>query len=264
VAVSSREELRATFEQVPELYDRARPGYPAALFDDLVDLAGLRAGGRVLEIGCGPGKATVPLAERGLAVTCVELGPQLAALARRKLAAFPKVEVINASFETWEPAEAGFDAVVAFTSLHWIDPELRYAKPARLLREGGALAVGRNAHVVPEGGDAFWAEVQEDYDAIVPGPENRPPPPPDELGDAREEIEASGHFAHAAHRRYLWELVYSAEEYVAVIDTYSRNRALPEETRARLYEQIRRRIEARPGGRVRMHYLATLDVARPR
>ena len=56
------EQLRATFDRDPELYDRARPGYPAALFDDL---DALLPGKRLLEIGCGTGQATRVLAERG-------------------------------------------------------------------------------------------------------------------------------------------------------------------------------------------------------
>ena len=50
--------LRTTFGSVAEQYDRARPTYPAAVFDDLVELSALGAGGRVLEIGPGTGKAT--------------------------------------------------------------------------------------------------------------------------------------------------------------------------------------------------------------
>src|SRR4051812_4997557 len=97
-----REQLRTTFEQVPELYDRARPAYPEELFDDLGALAGLREGARLLEIGCGTGQATLPLARRGYSVVCVELGAGLAAVAQRKLAQFPQVEVVNANFEAWE------------------------------------------------------------------------------------------------------------------------------------------------------------------
>src|SRR5438128_6585766 len=108
-ATATMEELRrrrrTTFEQVPELYDRARPLYPAQLFADLVAFAGLEAGSRVLEIGCGTGQATLPLAERGLDVVCVELGEQLAAVARRKLAGFPHVEVVTAAFEDWEAGD---------------------------------------------------------------------------------------------------------------------------------------------------------------
>jgi len=74
-------------------------------------------------------------------LVCVELGERLAALARQKLAGFPNVEIVTAPFELWEPsAGGGFDAVVAFTAFHWIVPDARYAKTARLLRDGGALA----------------------------------------------------------------------------------------------------------------------------
>jgi 16S rRNA A1518/A1519 N6-dimethyltransferase RsmA/KsgA/DIM1 with predicted DNA glycosylase/AP lyase activity len=91
--------LRATFAEDAERYDRARPGYPAELFDDLASLNGLRPGDRILEIGPGTGQATVPLARRGLRIVAVELGASLAAIARRNLAPFPDVEVVDAAFE---------------------------------------------------------------------------------------------------------------------------------------------------------------------
>ena len=96
-----RGRLRSTFDQAAELYDRARPRYPPALFDDLAALAGIGPGSRVLEIGPGTGQATVALAERGYRVVAVELGAQLAAVARRNLARFPSVEVVTAAFEDW-------------------------------------------------------------------------------------------------------------------------------------------------------------------
>jgi SAM-dependent methyltransferase len=259
--VTSRERLRETFEQVPELYDRARPTYPPELFDDLVELAGLPAGGRVLEIGPGTGQATVALAERGFAVVGVELGQGLADHARRKLAAFTRVEIVNAAFEDWEPDRAGFDAVVAFTAFHWIDPDVKYAKPARLLRPGGALAVAETSHVRVPDGDPFWVEVQEDYDAVVPDPDNRPPPLAAEVGDLRAQMEESGLFAQVSVRRHVWDVTYTADEYLAVLGTYSNNLAREPATTKQLFDRIRARIESRPDGRVTKQYLATLNVA---
>ena len=69
-------------------------------------MAGLAPGARLLEVGCATGKATVPLARRGFRITCVELGPELAAAARRNLeGAGLGAEVIEANFE--ELAAAG-------------------------------------------------------------------------------------------------------------------------------------------------------------
>jgi SAM-dependent methyltransferase len=259
--MADRRRLRVTFEEVPELYDRARPRYPPQLFDDLVAYAGLEAGSRVLEIGCGTGQATLPLAERGLEVVCVELGAGLAAVARRKLADFPRAEVVNAVFEDWEAEDASFDAAVAFTAFHWVDPEAKYAKPARLLRPGGTLAVAETDHVQVEGGDPFWGEVQADYDAVVPSEDNRPPPRPEEVDDLRAELEETGLFADVQVRRYLADVTYTAAEYIAVLDTYSPNRAMEPARRERLFDLIRRRVEACPGGRVRKTYLFTLNLA---
>jgi hypothetical protein len=76
-----------------------------------------------------------------------------------------------------------------------------------------------------------------------------------------DEIDASGRFRNVAVRRYLWDVTYTADDYVAVLNTYSGHRALDDTRRERLLERIRRRVEARPGGRVRKTYLALLNVA---
>ena len=255
-----RERLRTTFDDAAELYDAARPVYPDAVLDELVELADLSEGGRLLEIGPGTGKATVALAERGFELTGVELGAQLAAVARKRLAAFPKAEIVIGDFEDWEPGHADFDAIVAFTAFHWIAPELRYAKTARLLRPGGALALVSSQHVLAgRADDDFWREVQEDYDAVVPHPDNAPPPAPENVADWREQIEASGLYADVSVRRHLWTVDYTADEYVAVLGTYSDHLVLPDEQRAELFSRIHTRIARR--GSVTKTYLSILTVA---
>jgi SAM-dependent methyltransferase len=253
---------RHTFDGVADRYERARPGYPEALFDDLARLAHLTVPARILEIGCGTGQATLPLARRGHAITCVELGPALAARARAKLASYPDVSVVVADFETWQPEVADFDAVVAFTALHWITPALRYGKPAALLREGGHLAVVSTHHVLPPGGDPFFADVQADYIAVAPHPDNDPPPDPATVADNSAEIAASGALRSVAATRYVWDDEYTADEYIDLLGTYSGHLAMDPGVRARLLERIRARIEGRPEGIVRKSYLTILDVAR--
>jgi SAM-dependent methyltransferase len=98
--------LRTTFDGAALLYDQVRPGYPEELFDDMVALSRLPSGGRVLEIGCGTGQATVPLARRGYRVLCVELGENLATVARRNLVPYPRAEVQTGDFEEY-PLQEG-------------------------------------------------------------------------------------------------------------------------------------------------------------
>lgn len=235
-----RHRLRSGFDQRPEDYERTRPICPPQLFDDLVQLAGLEPGDRVAEVGCGTGQATVPLAQRGLAVTAVELGPRLAAIARRRLTGFPATEVVTGSFEDWQPRRALFDAVVACNSLHWVDPQLRYSKPYRLLRPGGAMAVAGCHWARPTDAARFWTDVQADYRAV--GFEGGPPPPPEQISPPHFPPEAGGLFEEVARRRYPFQVVYRAEDYLANLATQSGPAVLGETRRAEFLARVRRRL----------------------
>ncbi|HEY6423501.1 MAG TPA: class I SAM-dependent methyltransferase [Pseudonocardiaceae bacterium] len=159
-AAADREHLRTTFDSTAELYQQARPEYPEHLYDLLVETVGIKPGARLLEIGCATGKATISLARRGFRITCVEIGAELAATARRELTEFPHVEVIHSAFETWAPGPADrFDLVFAATAWHWLDPGSRYQRAWELLRSGGHLAFWSATHVFPDSGDPFFAEL---------------------------------------------------------------------------------------------------------
>jgi SAM-dependent methyltransferase len=256
-----RERLRQTFDEAAGIYDRVRPEYPQALFDDLVTAAGLAPGDHLLEVGCATGKATRPLAERGFRITCVELGAGLAEVARRNLAGYP-VQVTAGQFEEWQPSEP-LSLVYAATAWHWIDPALRYIRAWQALRPGGHLAIWNAGHVFPADGDPFFAEIQDIYDEIGEGlkPGERQPRP-GEQPDDRAEIEASGLFQVTMVRHYDWERIYDAEEYIGLLSTFSGHIAMAEWKRQRLYGEIRRRLALRPGHSVRRHWGAVLQVAR--
>ncbi len=262
---SDRDRLRTTFDSAADLYQEARPEYPEEIFDELVALAGLRLGDRLLEIGCATGKATTPLARRGFRITCIEIGPELAAAARRNLAAFD-VEVIEGAFEAWQaPPGEVFDLVFAVTAWHWIDPAVRYQSAWAALRPGGHLGIWSAAHVFPDGGDQFFDEIQEVYEQIGEGrPGDATRARPGELPDDRVAIEGSGLFEDVTVRHFDWEVSYSAERYLQLLDTFSGHIVMEAWKRERLYEEIRRRLAQRPDGRVRRHWGAVLQVARRR
>jgi len=251
--------LRTGFDQAAEDYQRTRPVCPPQLFDDLIRLAGLKAGDRVVEIGCGTGQATVPLAERGLAVTAVELGPELAAVARRRLAGFPAAEVVTCSFEDWPAPDARFDAVVAVNCLHWIDPRLRYAKPHGLLRSGGAMVVAGCKWARPADAGRFWTDVQADYQAV--GFEGDPPPPPGQISPWHFPREAGSLFTEVASLRYPFEVRYSAEDYLANLATQSGTHALGQARGAEFLARVRHRLEALGWPQLTATFVGYLTVA---
>jgi SAM-dependent methyltransferase len=127
---------RTLFDRVAQLYAASRRGYPAELVDFVVTTAGLRVGSTVLEVGCGPGQLTERLAGYGFNVTAIDIGPSMIAAARRRLAD-SAVSFQVTSFEDFAAAEASFDLICSGTAFHWVDPEVKFSKPARLLRPGG-------------------------------------------------------------------------------------------------------------------------------
>jgi SAM-dependent methyltransferase len=195
----------------------------------------------------------------------IELGANLAAAARSNLAAYPHAEVVVAAFEDCPLTEESFDLVIAATSFHWIDPAVRYAKSARVLRPGGALAPFRNEHVATERDGGFFAAVQAVYERVVPAWARAYPglPRPDEVPDTEaEQIAASGLFGPVMSCRYSWEAEYDTASFVNLLNTYSDHRSLPPATRARLFDGVAEFIDKRYGGRIVKSYLALLYVAR--
>jgi SAM-dependent methyltransferase len=253
--------LRETFNAAAATYQAARPEYPDALYDDLIADARLAAGARLLEIGCATGKATRPLLERGFTVVCVELGDALAKRARNDFVGMPFAVHVSA-FEAWQPDGEDFDLVYAATAWHWIDPAIRYKKAHELLRPGGHLAFWGAAHALPPGFDGFFTEIQEVYDAIGEShPGEWPPPTPDEIPDASDEIIESGFFDQVKVHRYVWATRYTADEYIALLNTFSGHIAMEKTRRDRLYAEIRRRIARRDDGSVLRHWYSILHVA---
>lgn len=259
-----RDKLKRTFDKDAELYDKARPDYPEEIFDDLFALGGLDHTTAVLELGCGTGQATKYLARRGCRVVCVELGENLAAVARRNLRSFPRVEVVTAAFESWEPRDSLFDLVFASSSWHWLDPEVRYAKAARVLKPGGTLAIVDNGHAFPDGFDPFFTEIQRCYEAIGEPHLEWPPPRPAQEPHRREEIERSGLFEVVGVKRHVWPVDYTADTYIEVLNTYSGHIAWEQSKRDKLYAEVRKLIGQRAEGRIRKHYLSILQVCRRR
>ena len=263
VAANDREALRATFDTAADLYHRARPRYPAEVFD-LVDAAvGSRLGGaQTLEVGPATGIATVELASRGHRVTAIELGSELADRARHETADHD-VEVITGSFDTWEPPEwQSFDLIVAATSWHWLDPETRWERAHRHLRPSGVLALWSAQHVFPVGGDPFFVDIQPVYDELGESvPDDWVFPQPGDLPEYRDEIEASGLFVDVEVTHVDWELTYDADSYCALLDTFSGHIAMGPTKRAHLYGEIRRRLAERPDGLLRRHWGAAVHTA---
>ena len=88
-----------TFNAVPEVYEKLRPGYPEELYQAVFAYVQLGPACAALEIGIGTGQAAPPVLKTGCALTAVEYGDRLAQVCREKFRDYPRFSVITGKFD---------------------------------------------------------------------------------------------------------------------------------------------------------------------
>ena len=254
---------RRLFDRSAEAYDTARPGYPERMIQDLIHESGVPETGRILEIGCGTGQLTVPLAERGYAITAVELGSNLSRRAAGNLKPFPNATVVCADFERLEIEPSAYDLVVSAQAFHWIEPTIGYPKAYAALRSDGSLALAWN--LFPGSVAPVHRALDEVYRTCAPklcrGPGRRPLEV--RVERTMREIGASGLFDRPSVQCYPWTLTYTSTEYLELLRTFSDHLALDPSHLERLLTTVESAID-RFGGAIERSMIATLFLARPK
>ncbi len=254
-AAHQQREMAQSFGVDPERYDRARPRYPRELVRRIVTAS---PGGEVLDVGCGTGTAARQFQEAGCAVLGVDPDQRMAEFARHG-----GLDVEVATFEAWNPAGRTFDAVVAGTAWHWIEPVAGAAKAARVLRPGGLLAPFWHVFQLPpelatEFAAAFRREVPDspvDVSTLDQGLAAYEPL----FGKVADAIREAGGFAPARQWRYDWERSYTRDEWLDQLPTTGILTRLPADRLARLLAAAGAAVDGM-GGSFTMSY-ATVAVA---
>lgn len=126
-------------------YVRARPGYPAAIVDDLVAAGNLVPGAVVADIGAGTGISSELFLAAGYEVVAIEPNAPMRAAADASLARFPRYRSLPASAEGTGLSEASIDLVVAAQAFHWFDAARTRPEFRRILKPSGWVALIWNA-----------------------------------------------------------------------------------------------------------------------
>lgn len=136
------------FGGVAAVYERARPGFPAAAVTWLVDRIAPAPSDVVVDLAAGTGKFTLPLVTeiraRSEATHVVAVEPVAGMRARLRSAA-PAVPVLAATAERLPLAEGSAAAVTVAQAFHWFETEPAMRGLARVIRPGGVLALVWNA-----------------------------------------------------------------------------------------------------------------------
>lgn len=121
--------------------ETARQLYPAAV--RALDLAAVRQGEHLLDLGCGNGNVSVAALGRGAVVTAVDPSPRLLDAARARVAALgAQARVLSGEGGRLELASASFDVVVAvFSVIFAPDAAGCVREMLRVTRPGGRLVI---------------------------------------------------------------------------------------------------------------------------
>ena len=127
-----------SFVVTPEAYARFMGRYAEPLADVFVAFAGVDAGDKVLDVGCGSGALTAHLLSIGAEVAAIDPSPPFIDAIR---ASFPDVDVREGTAEKL-PHETGcFDAALAQLVVHFMtDPVVGIRQMARVTRRDGVVA----------------------------------------------------------------------------------------------------------------------------
>ncbi|MBQ2691952.1 MAG: class I SAM-dependent methyltransferase [Clostridia bacterium] len=254
-----------TFDGVAEDYNKFRPGYPEELYDAVFEYAGKDRFGNALEIGIGAGQATLPVLKRAERFVAVEPGVSFCDMCRDKFRDFSGFSVINSSFEESEMCENSFDLALSATAFHWVAEEAGYTKLFSALKAGGVFARFANRPYRDKGNLRLADEIDELYDRYYNrfyGYKKKVLREFDE-DQAKSIADIAGKygFADIEYRLFKRERVFSADEYVSLIGTYSDHIALREDVRKEFFAGIHDAIE-RHGGKITIYDMIDLELAR--
>ena len=243
--------MAESFGADAERYDRTRPPYPAALMERIVAAS---PGPEILDVGAGTGIEARQFRDAGCRVLAVEPDPRMAEFARRS-----GVEVELATFENWDAAQRRFDAVVAGTAWHWVDPLAGAAKAATVLRRGGLLAPFHHVQQPPaEVGEALAEAFRQ---AAPDSPLTLTPQLVHAALDAyqplfarfAEGIRSSEAFGEPEQWQFPWERDYTRDEWLDHLPTHGGLTRLPPHVLAGVLDRVGAVIDEL-GGTITVHY----------
>ena len=249
------------YDGVAEAYDRTRPRYPASILARMQEIAQLQPDRSIIEIGAGPGIATLELAKFGASTICLEPSLSACQLARAKCTGYSNVEFINTTFEAWDLGDRQFDAVIATTSFHWLDPAIRYWKTAAALKDNGLLVLLWNTP--PQPSEEVHQTVANIYQTHAPklaqyeGHQSHFK----NLTAFGDEVLRSGYFQDLVTQQQITQVTHAIDDYLTLLSTLSPYIGLATQQRNLLLTELKSVLESNYGNELELSYLSLLQIA---
>jgi ubiquinone/menaquinone biosynthesis C-methylase UbiE len=235
-ASENHEAAAVGFDRAAEVYERARPSYPAEAVAHIVTSLGITQGSRVLDLAAGTGKLTRLLVPTGADLVAVE---PVAGMREQLHAVLPEIEVRDGTAEALPADDASVDAVVCAQAFHWFDQQAALREIRRALRPGGGLAVVFN---IRDEHEPWVAELTR-----LTGVETAPRPHHSTSRAAfATDVAAVGGFGPVTVHRFRYLQPLDEQLLVDRVASQSWIGAMPDGERAELLEQVRQLARTHP------------------
>lgn len=263
--MNNRKELGATFDTEASKYDKMRPGYADELFQAIFKYVKIGERSRVVEVGSGSGQATLPVLKTGCELTSVEYGENFSRILMEKFGGYKGFKVITGKFEDVDLEDDAYDLVFSATAFHWVPEEIGYPKVYSALKPGGAFARfanrPRNSQNAPELAAEINALYEEYYNKAYDIKSGTKKWFTEEKAKEISQIPAKYGFTDITYKLFYRERVFTADEYIQLLGTYSDHIAIEETIRNEFFSKIAAAIN-RHGGKIIISDTMDLELAR--
>ena len=250
------------YSPVADAYNKIRPRYPQKIINNAIEIAGIKPQNKILELGCGPGNATVAFVEREFNMVCLEPSLPACKLARQNCVAYPNVEIQQTTFEEWQLTENQFHAVLAATSFHWMNQKTVYQKAADALQDDGVLILLWN--MTPQPNYEVYQKLHEVYQIYTPAASRYENMETQEkiVYSFGKQVINSGKFKNLQTDCITCQKTYSVDDYLLLLGTLSPYLKLESAIRDSLFAGLKDKINKYYGGKIDSSYICAFQVMR--
>ena len=257
--------LERNLDTVASTYAKLRQGYSKPLYQAVLDYIPIHACSRVVEVGIGGGQATEPVLQTGCHLTAVELGAHFCAICENKFQDYPNFSVITGKFEDILFDAGAYDLIYSASAFHWVPEEIGYPKVYAMLKSGGAFARFANHPFCDKGRPALTEEIEALYGEYYYKFYQSKQQTPKEYGsdEARSRAMIAEKYGFTDIRYALFHRTrdLTAQEYVALLGTYSDHITIEDAIRTKFFDEIEGAIN-RHGGVIILYDTIDLQLAR--
>jgi 2-polyprenyl-3-methyl-5-hydroxy-6-metoxy-1,4-benzoquinol methylase len=198
-------------------YARYRPGYPKPFFDSIVAQFRLDGTGRLLDLGCGTGQLTLPLAEHVAEAVGMDPEPEMLTEAAKQAQA---VGITNA---TWAqggsedlPGNVGrFNLVTMGRSFHWMDRHQVLTALENIIEDDGGLVIANDSCLIRP--TTQWQRAIEDMQTRFLPPETLTNHTTAVAAEPHEVILARSPFRDVHHVTYEFDRPWTIEQAIGYL-----------------------------------------------